>query len=182
MEQNMSLPHVVLTVLSTKDATGYDITKEFSYSIGYFWKASHQQVYRELNKLAANGLVTCELHPQSGKPDKKVYSITDKGREALAKWFEQPITHPTVRDEFAAKLYACEVQPSASFSEQLKLALNDSYKLVEFYKEIEKSQYGDVRLLSQKEKIERLTLRRNLLTREAWNNWAEEVLSELTQL
>lgn len=46
----MSLPHVILTVLSTRDATGYDITKEFSASIGYFWKASHQQVYRELNK------------------------------------------------------------------------------------------------------------------------------------
>lgn len=178
----MSLPHVVLTVLSTKDATGYDITKEFSYSIGYFWKASHQQVYRELNKLADNELVTCELQPQSGKPDKKVYSITQKGREALAKWFEQPITHPTVRDEFAAKLYACEVQPSESFSEQLRLALNDSRKLVQFYKEIEQSQYADIHSLNQKEKIERLTLRRNLLTREAWNDWAEEVLGEITQI
>ena len=57
----MSLPHVILTVLSTRDATGYDITKEFSATIGYFWKASHQQVYRELNKMAQNELVTCVL-------------------------------------------------------------------------------------------------------------------------
>ena len=62
--ENMSLPHVILTVLSTRDATGYDITKEFSASIGYFWKASHQQVYRELNKMAQNNLVTCVLEPQ----------------------------------------------------------------------------------------------------------------------
>ena len=64
----MSLPHVILTVLSTRDATGYDITKEFSATIGYFWKASHQQVYRELNKMAQNQLVTCVLEPQEGKP------------------------------------------------------------------------------------------------------------------
>ncbi|CAM2985239.1 PadR family transcriptional regulator [Vibrio rarus] len=175
----MSLPHVILTVLSTKDATGYDITKEFSYSIGYFWKASHQQVYRELNKLASNELVTCKLQPQSGKPDKKIYSITELGREALSKWFEQPISHPTVRDEFAAKLYACEVQSAEGFSDQLQLALNDSIKLVQFYKEIESTHYSDTRILSHKEKIERLTLRRNLLTREAWNEWATEVLGEI---
>ena len=107
----MSLPHVILTVLSTRDATGYDITKEFSASIGYFWKASHQQVYRELNKMAQNDQVTCVLEPQEGKPDRKVYSITDAGRSALGEWFEQPTAHPTVRDEFSAKLMACAVQP-----------------------------------------------------------------------
>lgn len=58
----MSLPHVILTVLSHHDATGYDITKEFSSAIGYFWKASHQQVYRELNKLADQGAVSCLLN------------------------------------------------------------------------------------------------------------------------
>lgn len=123
--------------------------------------------------------MTCELKPQTGKPDKKIYSITEKGREALAQWFDKPINHPTVRDEFAAKLYACEVQPSEGFSDQLQQALADSRKLVKFYKEIEDSHYADARLLSQKEKIERLTLRRNLLTRQAWNDWAEEVLGEI---
>ncbi len=115
----MSLPHVILTVLSTRDATGYDITKEFSASIGYFWKASHQQVYRELNKMADKALVTCKLEPQEGKPDRKVYSITDAGRIALGEWFDQPTAHPTVRDEFSAKLMACSVQPSAPFKAQL---------------------------------------------------------------
>ena len=88
--EDMSLPHVILTVLSTRDATGYDITKEFSASIGYFWKASHEQVYRELNKMAEKELVTCVLEPQEGKPDRKVYSITDAGRSALGEWFDQP--------------------------------------------------------------------------------------------
>ncbi|MBF9001800.1 MULTISPECIES: PadR family transcriptional regulator [Vibrio] len=178
----MSLPHVILTVLSTRDATGYDITKEFSASIGYFWKASHQQVYRELNKMGQNGLVTCVLEPQEGKPDRKVYSITDAGRSALGEWFDQPTAHPTVRDEFSAKLMACAVQPSAPFRLQLADLIEESKKLVQHYHDIETAYYSNPAELDTTQRLERLTLRRNLLVRQAWIAWAEEVLVELEAL
>lgn len=178
----MSLPHVILTVLSTRDATGYDITKEFSASIGYFWKASHQQVYRELNKMAQNDQVTCVLEPQEGKPDRKVYSITDAGRGALGEWFEQPTAHPTVRDEFSAKLMACAVQASDPYRVQLAELVEESRKLVSHYKEIEAAYYATPSTLDKQARLERLTLRRNLLIREAWIVWAEEVLLELGSL
>ena len=178
----MSLPHVILTVLSTRDATGYDITKEFSSSIGYFWKASHQQVYRELNKMAQNDQVTCVLEPQEGKPDRKVYSITDAGRSALGEWFEQPTAHPTVRDEFSAKLMACAVQPADAYRVQLAELVEESRKLVSHYKEIEAAYYATPSTLDKQARLERLTLRRNLLIREAWIVWAEEVLLELGAL
>jgi len=175
----MSLPHVILTVLSTRDATGYDITKEFSYSIGYFWKASHQQVYRELNKMAQNELVSCVLQPQDGKPDRKVYSITEAGRRALGQWFEQPTTHPTVRDEFSAKLMACAIEPSAPFKEQVSILIGESKQLVNHYKEIEATHYRDPTKLDKNAKLERLTLRRNMIIREAWISWAQELSTEL---
>ena len=175
----MSLPHVILTVLSTRDATGYDITKEFSATIGYFWKASHQQVYRELNKMAQHNLVTCVLEPQEGKPDRKVYSITDAGRVALGEWFDQPTAHPTVRDEFSAKLMACSVQSAAPFKAQLIELVEESKKLVEHYNEIERAYYADTATLDKQQRLERLTLRRNLLMRKTWVEWAQEVLAEL---
>ncbi|MCA2014709.1 PadR family transcriptional regulator [Vibrio tritonius] len=175
----MSLPHVILTVLSTRDATGYDITKEFSASIGYFWKASHQQVYREPNKMGMQGLVTCVLEPQEGKPDRKVYSITDAGRSALGEWFDQPTAHPTVRDEFSAKLMACAVQPSAPYRLQLSGLVEESKKLVHHYQEIEAAYYSNPAELDTTQRLERLTLRRNLLVRKAWIEWAQEVLTEL---
>ncbi len=175
----MSLPHVILTVLSTRDATGYDITKEFSASIGYFWKASHQQVYRELNKMADKELVTCKLEPQDGKPDRKVYSITEAGRHALGDWFEQSTIHPTVRDEFCAKLAACSVQPSTAFRIQLTELIQESKKLVAHYREIEAAYYATPSTLDKQARLERLTLRRNLLSRQAWLDWAEETLAEL---
>lgn len=175
----MSLPHVILTVLSTRDATGYDITKEFSASIGYFWKASHQQVYRELNKMGQTGLVSCVLEPQDGKPDRKVYSITDAGRSALGEWFDQPTKHPTVRDEFSAKLMACAIQPSAPFRLQLVDLIEESKKLVAHYQDIEAAHYSAPAELDNTQRLERLTLRRNLLLRQAWIQWAEEALAEL---
>ncbi len=178
----MSLPHVILTVLSTRDATGYDITKEFSYSIGYFWKASHQQVYRELNKMAQNELVTCVLQPQEGKPDRKVYSITEAGRKALGEWFEQPTTQPTVRDEFSAKLMACAIEPSAPFTKQVASLIEESKQLINHYKEIEANNYADPVNLDKSARLERLTLRRNLILREAWVSWAEEVQAELVSM
>jgi PadR family transcriptional regulator AphA len=178
----MSLPHVILTVLSTRDATGYDITKEFSSSVGYFWKASHQQVYRELNKMGQQGQVTCVLEPQEGKPDRKVYSITHSGRETLAAWFDQPTAHPTVRDEFSAKLMACSVQDATAYRNQLIELIEDSKKLVEHYKEIEAAYYATPASLDKHQRLERLTLRRNILTRSAWIEWAQEVFSELSAM
>lgn len=178
----MSLPHVILTVLSTRDATGYDITKEFSYSIGYFWKASHQQVYRELNKMAQNALVTCVLQPQEGKPDRKVYSITDEGRKALGEWFEQPTTQPTVRDEFSAKLMTCSIESSAPLQEQVSSLIQESKQLINHYNEIEAKHYANPASLEKTARLERLTLRRNLIMREAWVSWAEEVQAELVDM
>ncbi|MGF1763599.1 PadR family transcriptional regulator [Aliivibrio kagoshimensis] len=178
----MSLPHVILTVLSTKDATGYDITKEFSQSIGYFWKASHQQVYRELNKMASNELVTCILIPQQGKPDRKVYSITEAGKESLFQWFQEPTFHSTIRDEFTAKLLVCEIYNSEPMQFQLASLIEESKSLLNNYRSIEETHFSSPSLLNRQARLERLTLRRNIIERQGWIVWAEEVMNELKHL
>jgi PadR family transcriptional regulator AphA len=85
----MSLPHVILTVLSTREATGYDITKEFSHSIGYFWKASHQQVYRELNKMA---LLICGVH-NSLPMQQQLESLIDESHNLIGHYQELEQIH-----------------------------------------------------------------------------------------
>ena len=132
--------------------------------------------------MAQNELVTCVLEPQEGKPDRKVYSITDAGRVALGEWFDQPTAHPTVRDEFSAKLMACSVQPSAPYKAQLAELVEESRKLVAHYQEIEAAYYANIAMLDKQQRLERLTLRRNLLLRQAWIQWADEVLAELEAL
>ena len=75
-----NLEIVLLSKLSQQPSTGYDLSKLIQQSP---WKASHQQVYRSLSKLEQNLMVNCVVIPQLGKPDKKCYSITDCGRDAL---------------------------------------------------------------------------------------------------
>ena len=178
----MSLPHVILTVLSNRDATGYDITKEFSHSIGYFWKASHQQVYRELNKMAGNNQVTCKVEPQDGKPDRKVYSITDLGRQALFEWFQEPARHPTIRDEASAKLLVCSIHNSLPMQQQLESLIDESHNLMSHYHELEKVHFADYKNMDRQSRLDRLILRRGIHNRQAWIDWAEEVLAELKEM
>ncbi|MCG7588676.1 PadR family transcriptional regulator [Photobacterium sp. OFAV2-7] len=178
----MSLAHVILTVLSSRDVSGYDITKEFSHSIGYFWKASHQQVYRELNRMAEKNWASFRLELQQSKPDRKVYSITDEGRQALFEWFQEPTRTPTIRDEFAAKLAVCGIHHSTPMQQQLEALIQESHTLMNNYEELEKIYFPNHRTLSRQERLNRLTLRRGIHIRQAWVNWAEEALTELKEM
>lgn len=51
----MSLPHAILTALLEKPSSGLELTRRFDKSIGYFWSATHQQIYRELGRLEREG-------------------------------------------------------------------------------------------------------------------------------
>lgn len=80
------LKHGILGLLNYGCMTGYDITRIFQDSLNYFWNAQTSQIYRELKTLKANGWATDETVAQVGKPDKKVFSITESGKEELNRW------------------------------------------------------------------------------------------------
>ena len=65
----MSLKYVVLSLLNRQPQTGYEIVRSFDSSVGYFWQASHQQVYRELSALADSRQVRFKQVKQTDKPD-----------------------------------------------------------------------------------------------------------------
>ncbi|HCH01211.1 MAG TPA: PadR family transcriptional regulator [Vibrio sp.] len=175
----MSLPYVILTILSREPATGYDISKAFSHNVGHFWKASHQQVYRELAKMTQLEWVTSELHPQVGKPDKKIYTILPLGRSKLTAWFNQPTPYTATRDEFSAKLMACSVESVDSFIQQLDVLLPEAQSLLRHYQQLENQFYHNPESLEPHAKLEHLILKRNILERQTWIKWASEVKQQL---
>ncbi|HFQ4886641.1 TPA: PadR family transcriptional regulator [Vibrio vulnificus] len=73
------LSAALLLTLQQNQSTGYDLTKHLSES--RLRVASHQQIYKELNRMAEMGLVQNVTEVQTGKPDKKIYTPTDKGIE-----------------------------------------------------------------------------------------------------
>ena len=80
------LKHGILGLLNYGSMTGYEINKAFRDSLSYFWNAQTSQIYRELQTLKKNGWATDEVVEQTGKPDKKAFSITESGREELNRW------------------------------------------------------------------------------------------------
>ena len=82
----MSLEHVILGFLEVGPKTGYDLKKRFDRSVAGFWPADQSRIYRTLAKLSERGLVSREVVTQSDRPDRKVYHITDEGREELHRW------------------------------------------------------------------------------------------------
>lgn len=81
----MNVRTLCLGVLSSGEASGYEIKKEIEEGLfSHFIDASFGSIYPALTQLAAEGLVTVRAEEQSGKPDKKVYALTARGRAALA--------------------------------------------------------------------------------------------------
>ena len=88
----VALPHAILVSLCEQSGSGYELAHRFDRSIGYFWSATHQQIYRTLRTMEDDGWVSATLVVQHGRPDKKVYTVSDAGRAELARWIAAPLS------------------------------------------------------------------------------------------
>lgn len=109
----MDVKTVCLGMLTDGEASGYDMKKCFESSFGHFFPAGYGSIYPALSTLARNGLVEFEQVPQDGKPDRKVYTITEKGREALMEGLSNPNPSHKVRSEFLATLWFANLMEPA---------------------------------------------------------------------
>ncbi|MGI1660502.1 MAG: PadR family transcriptional regulator [Desulfitobacterium sp.] len=102
----MSLENGILGFLTMKPLSGYDIKKLFNISAANFWPADQAQIYRSLKNLENNGLIEVNGSAQDEGPSKKLYAITDKGREALRGWLLAPTQSDfTRRSPFLMQLF-----------------------------------------------------------------------------
>ncbi|CAM5333256.1 PadR family transcriptional regulator OS=Streptomyces rochei OX=1928 GN=G3I25_06450 PE=4 SV=1 [Streptomyces rochei] len=105
----MSLKYAVLAALLEGEASGYELSKVFDVSLANFWPATPQQLYRELERLAHEGLIEARTVPQERRPTKRLFSLTEAGRDRLSVFAAEPTRRPTaVRDEFLIKMQAMD--------------------------------------------------------------------------
>jgi PadR family transcriptional regulator, regulatory protein AphA len=181
----MSLRHLILAVVSQSPSTGYEIAQEFDTVASFFWRASHQQIYRELAAMADAGLVRFKAVPQDGKPDKKVYSVTSKGRREFADWFAQPSLMPRPSDALMIKFFAGELGGTERLREQLALARVDHDNYLRMLQAIEKEHYSEsLDQMPVWKACIYLSLRLGIARERAWLEWAafsNKALLELAQ-
>jgi PadR family transcriptional regulator AphA len=94
----MSLEHAILGFLNYGPFSGYDLKKVFDVSVQHFWPADQSQIYRTLTRLEEQGWAEMEVVEQEDRPDRKVYRITDAGKEELRHWLTTPLQPKDIRE------------------------------------------------------------------------------------
>jgi len=177
----MALAEAILVCLTDRPMSGYDLAKTFDASIGFFWRASHQQVYRELARLRGKGLVESKEIEQSGRPNRIVHTITKMGEQAVHAWSLKPCRMPSVKDELLVKLYALDHVDIPVLREQLELRTDQHRAKLAAYVRI-KERYYDDKTLSRPEKGKLIVLTMGLSNEREIIQTLEQAVTSLGEI
>jgi len=181
MARTSSSTQALLGLLTITPMSGYDLGRTVRASIGHIWRESYGQIYPNLKKLAAQGLVVCKTEKRKGRPDRRVYSITNKGRERLAKWLLVPPQPEIPRNEMLLKLFFGTQVPAEILIRNVEVMVEERRALLEKFKraevnEIDKTpQYPDAPFW-------KMAVRYGQIEMIAHLKWAEETLRELRKM
>lgn len=133
----MDVKTLCLGLLTGGEACGYDLKKTFESSFKHFFPAGYGSIYPALADLAEAGLVSCREIPQVGKPDRKVYRITEAGQRSFIESLNNMDPQHKLRSEFLAMIYFAD----RIDNDRLAGLLDDRVeKLRETVKQIESTQ------------------------------------------
>lgn len=177
----MALAHAILAALIDCPCSGYDLAKQFDGSVGFFWKASHQQIYRELAKLDSHGWISSEPIPQSGRPDKKLYSVTQLGQKQLLEWIAQPSEPTATKEDILVKIFAGYCAPREVVLAELQRHRQAHSERLAIYQNIKQQYFQNLQTLPLKEKFQYLTLSCGLGYETSWMAWFDEAIALISQ-
>ena len=178
--RSSSSSEVLLGLLTIQPMSGYDLGSLIRTSVGHFWRESYGQIYPNLNRLAAEGLVTAKTERQKGKPDRRIYSITVKGREQLAKWLAVEPQPEIPRNELLLKLFfGAQVAPEIPIG-YLERMVEEERTLLEQFKQAEREIAADKQYPGSP--FWKMTARFGQLELEAHVRWAKETMAELRKI
>ena len=177
----MALAHAILATLRNNAYSGYDLWKQFTECTNHYWKASQQQVYRELNKLEAQGSVVCELIPQEGRPDKKLYRVTKQGQELLIAWIGESSEPMAVREELLVKVFAASLVSPEVILKELERRRQMHGEKLSACQAKEQECFANPAQLSWEDRCIYLTLRRGIRYETEWVAWCEEAIAMFKQ-
>ncbi|WP_321890474.1 PadR family transcriptional regulator [Burkholderia cenocepacia] len=132
----MSLPHALLTALAERPGSGSELADRFDRSIGYFWQATHQQIYRELRRLEEMGWIE-SLPAESGRGRKRAYRILPAGKKELRRWIAEPEDPTPLREALMVRLRAEAVLGPAGLEHEIRRRIALHQEKLDLYLQIE---------------------------------------------
>ncbi|MFV0131304.1 PadR family transcriptional regulator [Streptomyces sp. HMX112] len=174
----MSLPHAILTALLEKPSSGLELTRRFDRSIGYFWSATHQQIYRELGKLEQAGHIRALPAPVPARGQKKEYEVLPEGRAELTAWVRRSEDPKPTRDALLLRLRAAAVVGTEGMADELGRHLALHRRQLDEYADMERRQFPPERD-TEADRLRHLVLRGGIELERFWVAWLTEALEGL---
>ncbi|MGV0793420.1 PadR family transcriptional regulator [Mycolicibacterium sp. XJ1819] len=181
----MALQHAILVALCEQSGSGYELARRFDRSIGYFWAATHQQIYRTLRTMENDNWVHARTVVQQGRPDKKVYTVSPSGRAELARWIAEPLSGrgSTVADnrtrDLAVKVRGAVHGDIDAVRSQVCALRAERAELLDVYRRYQKRQFPDPSALTGSALHQYLVLRGGIRAEESAIDWLDEVTTAL---
>ena len=178
----MSLAHAVLTSLIERPSSGYELARRFDKSIGYFWHATHQQIYRELARMEEKGWIVSDTAPDAGATRKREYRVLPTGRAELVRWAQEATPPTDLRDEFTVKLRADAALGEVDLSDELRARIDHHSERLAHYRAIEARDFAQGDAMPRAKRLQHLILKKGIMYEEGSMAWAREALEELEVL
>lgn len=130
----MSLEYALLGILNYGPKSGYEIKNFFNKSIDHFWNADISQIYRCLSTLEQKTLVIASKEPQQGGRYKKIYTITEKGRDVFLNWLKQyPVRFNTQnRNDFLLHLFFGSQGSLEELKFKFQIFINEKQRVINY--------------------------------------------------
>jgi DNA-binding PadR family transcriptional regulator len=177
----MSLRDAVLAALLGGESSGYDLAKSFDASVANFWMATPQQLYRELDRLAEQGLIRARVVHQERRPNKRMFSLTGAGYEAIQQFTSRAPKPSVIRDELSVKVLAVDAGNAQAVRDFMVERLQWAKAKLQRYERMRARMldgHGEKEYLAQAERVgPYLTLLRGISFEEENIRWAERTLT-----
>lgn len=176
----MALEHAILVSLAERAASGYDLARRFDKSIGHFWQASHQQIYKVVARMQTSGLVSSIAVAQEGRPDKRVYQITRGGRSLLYEWSRTSTPTERLRSEFAVKVRGMQFGDPEAIAADIHTHRDAHQQQLDLYRADEIKNFPHPDTIDPKALGAYLVLRGGIRYEQGQIDWADEMLELLS--
>lgn len=176
----MALDHALLVSLLEKPSSGYELARRFERSIGYFWHATHQQIYRVLSRMEAANWIAAEVQAGESAPDRKVFSVARAGRTELDRWMAEPVEPEGTRDTLMVKLRGAAFGDPGRLIPELEHHRAAHANRLTAYRVIETRDFAGT--LDPQRALQYQVLKSGLLFEQGWLEWSEEALALLKNL
>lgn len=179
----MALQDAILAALAYDESSGYDLAKAFDITVANYWTATPQQLYRELDKMEAAGLIVARVVEQMRRPNKRLFSLTPEGRETLRAFTARTPKPIAIRDDLLVQVEAMESGETPAVEANIREKLAASEVKLKHYERTREHLLAGQSEADYLATVERvgpyLTLARGILFEEENIQWCEFALAAL---